>query len=833
MDEKRDSAPYTDIYTHFIDMIELLPAHRQHLKVKRGFTDETIDRCHFRSTGPHLEPALLAVRDKFDLQRTKEAGLVDDFGPAKKLLKENILIPYFNPTGQVTYIRPHKDALHGLRMPVYCPGSLQSFTILTESEFKATACWQWGFSGVGIAGVSACAGKNYSLLTDILKANAVTSVCIVFDNEVKDNPKLPLYKPQFWDRFDTQLYSYLMAVKLAEDGYDTSIGVLPTAWMQNGKIDLDGALAQGKSRQDMAIKVLRERYKPTDYLKTLPRDAAGLIQRRLLRSQTRTGINEFASRYWIQKEKKDGTIVNQPITNFTFSIENNIIDFKKICVREVNLVNNVGDTINRAVFRGEDMNHPVNFKKRCFQLGDYQFTGSAKDLEQLIAYETAREIGKRVYQPDHVGFIKDAGLYLFANGGIDLTGNRLECDSEGVVWRGLAGHQAIQFHQGDSEGSGDIPVLAKRDMDPGELIDLIEQNYSGNMAIRLACAWLIASFFSHRLSQIFGRVFPLLFVTGQTQTGKTTLCEWLSAMAGLSTRGYSFSVGTEVGLERGSFYYSSLPFWLDEYRNSYDNTQKRKESFFRSAYDRQMGLKGVRNEFGVRGGAIRAGILVSGQDTPGDLALQQRFITIRLKRQRSGENYNQLQALMPGMSGILPRIVASFYRNNGEIIEAAKKMRGHLFAQGVDDRTSVTYAIVMGPYDQIVRQDHKEFFDFIVDHARTSFEEKEKERPTLLFLLGLQELKDKIYNTCVRAVSGCLAIYFQGAYGAYQTMMRQRGQEVSWKKNTILDEFQDTDYFVQRERSVRMAGQNVKCLMLDPTKDELVMDIYDAAKEEE
>ncbi|MEE9610377.1 MAG: hypothetical protein V3W19_03955, partial [Desulfatiglandales bacterium] len=209
-------------------------------------------------------------------------------------------------------------------------------------------------------------------------------------------------------------------------------------------------------------------------------------------------------------------------------------------------------------------------------------------------------------------------------------------------------------------------------------------------------------------------------------------------------------------------------------------------------------------------------------------------ITIRLKRQRSGEHYNKLQAMISEMSGILPRVIGTFYKNETQIVESARKMREHLRNQGVDDRTCVTYAIVMGPYDQIVKENHREFFDFVVNHAKVSYSEKEKERPTTLFLEGLQDLKDKgIFNTSVRTVSGCLAIWFHSAYGAYQAMMRQRGQEVPFKKNTILDEFSELDCFVQRERSVRMAGQNVKCLILDPKQDEQVMNIYDAAREEE
>jgi len=93
-----------------------------------------------------------------------------------------------------------------------------------------------------------------------------------------------------------------------------------------------------------------------------------------------------------------------------------------------------------------------------------------------------------------------------------------------------------------------------------------------------------------------------------------------------------------------------------------------------------------------------------------------------------------------------------------------------------------------------VRENHRDFFDFVVNHAKTSYSEKEKEKPTTMFLEGLQELKERgVFNTSIRSVSGKLAIYFQSAYGAYQQMMRQRGIEVNWKKNTILDEFSELD----------------------------------------
>lgn len=830
MEDKRDSASYSDIYTQFVTSAILLPEHREHLKKKRGFSDETIDRLKFRSCGPHLEDAILATVSMFDSVRAKEAGLIDDLGPQPKFLEPNILIPYLT-VDRVTYLRPHKDALPGLRLPVYAPRPLQSFTVLAESEFKAAACLQWGFSSVGIGGVSACAGKNYELLTVALKASGVRSVCAVFDNEIKDNPEYPNYKPRFWDRWDTQYYAYLMARKLEADGYETTIAVLPGAWMENGKIDLDGALAQGRAREDIATEVLRRRLTPTDYLKILPADARALIERRYFKSMLNVGqVKSYGGRYWVERKQGDASTA-QPISNFTATIEYNVYDPAGQCTRQMILENLVGEKNERAEFRSEDLNHPLAFKKRCLGYGDYQFSGGPKDLEQVLQYEMARELGKRIHQPDHVGWIRDGSLYLFGNGGLTADGKRVPCDQDGVVWRGLTGYQAIPLHQGGDETSkADLPTLSSEDFDAATLIDKMEANFGGYPAIRLACSWAISAFFSHFLSQIYDS-FPLLFITGRAEAGKTTLCEWLSAMFGVKSRGYSFSAGTAVGIQRGMGYYSSLPFWLDEYRN--DQKSRDKEGYFRSAYDRQMTLKGTRQAFGVRGGAVRGCLLVSGQDTPSDLALQQRFITIRIKH-KSGQHYGELQSRVGEMSGILPRLVAAFHKKRKAIIEAIKTMREFLRSQGLDDRTSITYAIVVGVYDQLIRENDKPFLDFSAEHAKQSFLEKETEKPTTVFLEGLQELKERrISSNAIKSVGGQLAIYFQGAWGQVREMWRRRGDEIPFKAKTILDEFEEMGYFVERGRSVRMGGQSIKCLILDPTKDSLVAELYGVAAEED
>ena len=50
-------------------------------------------------------------------------------------------------------------------------------------------------------------------------------------------------------------------------------------------------------------------------------------------------------------------------------------------------------------------------------------------------------------------------------------------------------------------------------------------------SVYLAIGWCIATFFSEEICQKYG-CFPLLFIGGKRESGKTALASWISAMAG-------------------------------------------------------------------------------------------------------------------------------------------------------------------------------------------------------------------------------------------------------------------------------------------------------------
>ena len=108
----------------------------------------------------------------------------------------------------------------------------------------------------------------------------MSSCTIIFDNEIKSNPDYSNYKPDFTKRYDTQYCSYILCYKLNNAGFETKIGVLPEKWMIDGKIDIDSALAQGKTKADFE-KIIAKGYTPSQYLASLSEETQAVMRRKI------------------------------------------------------------------------------------------------------------------------------------------------------------------------------------------------------------------------------------------------------------------------------------------------------------------------------------------------------------------------------------------------------------------------------------------------------------------------------------------------------------------------------------------------------------------------
>jgi len=284
-------------------------------------------------------------------------------------------------------------------------------------------------------------------------------------------------------------------------------------------------------------------------------------------------------------------------------------------------------------------------------------------------------------------------------------------------------------------------------------------------------------------------------------------------------------------------YYSSVPVWIDDFRNSNMDVARQKEGLFRSIYDRQSMLKAARvgKDFGIRGTQTRGCLIVSGEDTPEDPALQQRFITIKLelryiKDRANSPEFKELAKLLPYLSGIIPVLIKRFDQRRDKVNESIEMMIEYLIDKGVDDRTAITYALPIGFHDALIRPNDKGFSDWCANHAQIMFKQKKGEEPQYKFLEILCDLKaeGKINSNHVRVTEeeDNLAINFGAAWRTWRECEVRIRRDNSFSEKSLLERFTEEDCFVDSAKKLRFGENTVMCLILDPSKDERVNSLF-------
>ena len=138
-----------DIYRQLFMSLKLTDIDRASLKSKRGFTDETIDQCQFKSACNENDGAVLSLLESYTADQLQTAGLGykkdGGFEVVKQITEPGILIPFFSwrqgEREDIIYFRAHKYGLPGITPPPYMPPNFddkQGFVVLAESEFKAS-----------------------------------------------------------------------------------------------------------------------------------------------------------------------------------------------------------------------------------------------------------------------------------------------------------------------------------------------------------------------------------------------------------------------------------------------------------------------------------------------------------------------------------------------------------------------------------------------------------------------------------------------------------------------------------------------------------------------
>lgn len=856
--------PYknTEIYTAFINKAILEDADRESLKKERGFSDEIINLCKFKSCRPENKEIIETLEKEFGQDALLEAGLLEatDQGikPCTQLFGvykndkfvNNICIPYFNTDGEIFYIRPHKFGLKQKQIQVYCPARkvpADSIWIITESEFKAAAAMQFGYPAIGLPGIHSFMVKHFPRLEEFIKTLGVHNIVIVYDNEIKTNPEFKNYKKDVLKQWHTQWRSVDICRKLIKaipelDGY-VKIGLLPDTWMEEGKIDIDGALAQGRTKSEFKS-VIYNAKDWEDYVGTLPLIAKKIINRKIYKEDylSDSGIKKKDNGYFIEKQKKVGSDYipyDERVSNFTMDIKKTLVE---------------GEThIREVIFKGQDgsiskphicktgTNILREFKTWVWSCGDYHFTGKQDDLDLIWKLEGALCDGREILRPEQIGRVEsDEGTrWLFGNILLKEDGSTLEPDKEGIIWEGLRGYLPKSIKQETSGktatiGTSKMPTI---NLDPKikfgideikKMINDLESIFD-NKNVRLAIGWAVACLLSEEIYRKYA-CFPILFIGGKRESGKTTLGNWLMALMGMSdTAGDSISGTSPAGAVRNLAWFGSLPYWLDEYRNN-NRIKNKWEGFLRNAYQRQTPSKGTLGA-GIRTHDIKAGVLLSGEETPQDNALLSRCIVIPLVKNRDKsatlDLYRDIEDLRTQnlMSRFVPEIIKMKESLLPTVLEHIDGWKKRLLTEGVGERIALNHAIPAVCYDLFFLRDEtlevrKDFTRWVVEESHKNELEKESEHMLSIFmddLITLHEDLEQFYTifTQNKEPKGKrrIALHFTTFYNKWTESYRRKGHE-QFKRQTMLSYIREEPYYIEDNKSKRIHGKPVRALIL-------------------
>lgn len=803
-----------DVYTAFIAEAKLLEKDKEELKTKRGFSDKNIDQLKFRSACEDNKSIIANLELKFGRSLLKDAALLNEKGePSSQLLQPNIIIPYLLEDSRVYFIRPHKYGLKGKGVEIYSEGILKIMKvedneklILTESEFKAAACWQMGYPAIGIPGISSFSKTHFPRIKEILEKNKIKSVCIVFDREVKDDPKLPNYKTDPAKRWDTQFYAWLMATQIKEEGFVTTISELPERYMVNGKADFDGALAKGMGLEDVQD-IVRAAREPGEYFEQLPESAQIVLQKKHRAWYFKNTIKEEMNRYvvMIRTGDKEGGFKYEPkiVSNFVIRIRNCYFD-GETATREVYFINEFAECSETFKLEPSQMVSLMEFKTFCKTKGNYNWKGTEAQLGEVWEWEVAKSASHMVTMPDHVGKIdnKKHDMWLF-DGAAVIDGDFIKADEYGIIRHKEIALKARSVSMNKEEVSILIPHISSEPYDYKSKVDLIVKNFK-NEAIKICVGWIIANFFIEEINKKF-RSFPFLFLVGRRMSGKTTLARWLSAFAGVRSSGKSITGTTQVGMARYLAYYSSLPVWLDEYRN--EQKSHNKDSFLRNVYDRQGSGKGTKMGTGTREEIIRGSILLSGEETPIDNALLTRSLVIRLsKRGEHSENstYFEMQNDMPMFSRLAYEVLTDRAKLSVKYIKLVQECMMYLCSDcKLDQRIALNYAIAGCGY-MLMFGESEEFVDFLSEHASHDKAQKDEEQVVNTFFGILGSLNAKTFFGKEYyehdSVANELHLYFQGAYNLWAPEYQKITGQTPFKQDAIRNYLKEEVYYKESSK---------------------------------
>lgn len=794
--------------------------HKKELIEKRGFNEDVVKQHRFFSGGKYLLDFEKDFVGHFSEDDLTTSGLFvrpemsgGKLVMAKQILDNRIIIPYLNKEGKAYFVRPHKM---GLEAPIriYHEKILQRsepHAILTESEFKAVAGDVFGFRTIGIPGIGSFADAHFEILVKFLQEAKIKQICILYDNEVKDNPAYPNYKEDAFKRYDTEYFSYLMASGLQKEGIECRIGKLPDSWRRNGKVDLDSALSQGHTNDDIRA-IIADAKLPKAFVQELSAEAQSVLNRKLAKKYHRSNISTEFGKY-VATRRAGKTEWQETISNFTLRVIARHETSEGV-VREVVLVDEFGKFSSSFPLSSTPMVKRDLFADFVMNKGNYVWTGNNDDLANIWKGLFLEDDGRHIVEPDHVGWIDKEKIFMFGNLAFNDKGEEIRPDKHNIFWRDKHGLKPvpISIHSGNNSISEGVPIISRT---PIDLLDIRKRFVEtlGKFEAYQFLGWIGAVHYMENVFETYN-CFPFMFITGRRGSGKSTIAEWGMNCFGIETGGKMAGDTTPVAIQRYLAYYSSLPVYIDEYRNTKQIAAK--NGFLRNVYNRQSAGKGIKAAFGVREGKVRGTLLVSGEETPEDNALLTRCVVINVRENnRAVNHFNWFQNHRGGLSYLTHYVLSHKPERLAQFMENLKGGKQFFVDAGLDDRMAINYAVIGAGYCAIFGELPTDFQQYLAKESLAVKVEYEQEHAMQVFwndILAFQS-NGKIREPMWVEDGDRIFVYFHGLYTIWAAEHRAVHGVEPFKAAAIRKYMEEEPGFIEFDVLKRIGKYGRRCVV--------------------
>ena len=798
---------YKDLFKNIIDNLTLEESDLINLTKDRGLPIELVQEMQFRSSSPS------------QLDKPCFKDIPETFKSA--LSYKNIVIPYFNSEKEIVHIRPHKFGIENISLQVYIPWKFMEenpeVLVVAESEFKALASCVMGVPAIGIPGIASFSKSNYDKFAKIMQGLRPKKIVICFDNEIKDNPKLANFKPDYTKRYDTMFYAYVMAWKLnIITKINTKIAVLNPEWMKDGKVDIDSFLGSGKDHKlykeviDNAITM--DAYKNSW---KLPNTHVSFLERKLDRFfYSGPVVEKYDSYYWKESNKNEYSI-----SNFVIKVIHTYYTAEGKAQRLCKFFSKYGDS-KPIVIDSEMMVSRQAFQKFAMDMGDYDFSGSDAQLKAIWKYIFMNQDGRGINLLNHFGYSEVTEAWFFKNGGY-YKNEYYPANENNIIWINDHGYM-VECILDDL----DPPTFSLEQNEDVNLVNILKNltDILDNDHARLIIGWALGNFFMPEITNEWG-IYPFLFLHGKAQAGKSTIANWISSFFGFTQKGINFHSSSPVGISRTTDQMSMIPVWLEEYRNK-DPDIGKKNNFLRSIYDRSVIVKGTKKENQIKTYKARSTLIISGEEHPRDAALNSRCIMFSIFRNDEKQKQSPAYAWLEKNKSYFNYIGHHILTHKKELWAKIKpRILDYIHSfdtQGINisSRNKIQMSIVSGVADVMVGED-KNFSLFVA--AKSELMENRVRDDQALYVFF-----DDVYNMWAtgrfkidifkvsKKVNSVTESYFlfSVAYSEWETHFKSLRNDIPSSKNTLTDQIKREPYYIGR-RQARVGKISTSVIVFD------------------